>query len=87
MAINLDKVFNAPSNTEQLVKIWFNYKYCISSCEDEALDWSQHDLNLDIKELEEFIIWRDNLIKAKKAVSACIPSVMIDKFPTIYDLI
>ena len=38
MAINLDKVFNAPSNTEQLVKIWFNYKYCTSSCEDEALD-------------------------------------------------
>lgn len=87
MAINLDKVFNAPSNTEQLVNIWFNCKYCNASCIDEELHWIQHDLNLDIKELEEFLTWRDNLIKAKKAVSACIPSIMIDKFPTIYDLI
>lgn len=84
MAINLKKDETAPSKTQQLLETWFTYKYWNSGCEDEAIDWLQHPLELDLKELEEFLAWREDLIQVKKAVAKCLNPMQLVKFGDIY---
>lgn len=54
------------------MRLWFSKKYWGSCCEDEAIDWSQHDDKLNLKELTEFLEWRDNVLAAANALSKCI---------------
>lgn len=75
------------SKTEKLMRAWFSYNYWNSCCEDEAIEWSQHDFNLSAKELEAFLEWRDNLVAAKKALSKCVSSTDYDKLNKILFLI
>ena len=54
---------------QRLLHLWFSRKYWASCCEDEAIDWSQHADKLSLRELSEFLEWRDNVLTAAKTLS------------------
>ena len=58
-------------NTKKLIDAWLQYKYWNSCCEDEAIDWCNHQGNYQLapNEIEEFIAWRDAMKKIKEAIS------------------
>ena len=58
-------------NTKKLIDTWLLYKYWNSCCEDEAIDWCNHQGNYQLtpNEMEEFIAWRDAMKKIKENIS------------------
>lgn len=58
-------------NTKKLIDAWLLYKYWNSCCEDEAIDWCNHQGNYQLtpNEMEEFIAWMDAMKKIKEVVS------------------
>ena len=65
----MDKLTKKEENTQSLLRLWFSKKYWSSCCEDEAIDWSQHVDKLNLKELTEFLEWRDNVLTAARTLS------------------
>lgn len=68
----MEKLTKKQEKTQSLLRLWFSKKYWSSCCEDEAIDWSQHDNKLNLNELTEFLEWRDNALAAANALSKCI---------------
>lgn len=68
----MDKLTKKQEKTQSLLRLWFSHKYWGSCCEDEAIDWSQHENKLNLNELTEFLEWRDNVLTAASALSKCI---------------
>ena len=65
----MNKLTKKEENTQSLLRLWFSKKYWSSCCEDEAIDWSQHADKLSLRELSEFLEWRDNVLTAAKTLS------------------
>ena len=59
------------AKTKTLIDAWLLYKYWNSCCEDEAIDWCNHQGNYQLtpNEMEEFIAWRDAMKKIKENIS------------------
>lgn len=68
----MEKLSKKQKKTQSLLELWFSKKYWDSCCEDEAIDWSQHDNKLNLNELTEFLEWRDSVLAAANALSKCI---------------
>lgn len=60
---------------QRLLHLWFSSKYWASCCEDEAIAWSQHSDKLNMKELSEFLEWRDNVLAAAKKLNKYISTI------------
>ena len=58
-------------NTKKLIDAWLLYKYWNSCCEDEAIDWCNHQGNYQLtpNEMEEFMAWIDAMKKIKEDIS------------------
>ena len=58
-------------NTKKLIDAWLLCKYWNSCCEDEAIDWCNHQGNYQLtpNEMEEFMAWRDAMKKIKEEIS------------------
>ncbi len=65
----MNKLTKKEENTQSLLRLWFSKKYWSSCCEDEAIDWSQHADKLSLRELSEFLEWRDSVLTAAKTLS------------------
>lgn len=65
----MNKLTKKEENTQSLLRLWFSKKYWSSCCEDEAIDWSQHADKLSLRELSEFLEWRDNVLTAARTLS------------------
>ena len=72
-------------NTKKLIDAWLLYKYWNSCCEDEAIDWCNHQGNYQLtpNEMEEFIAWRDAMKKIKEAVSKHLSSQLYNNLGEI----
>lgn len=59
------------AKTKTLIDAWLLYKYWNSCCEDEAIDWCNHQGNYQLTpdEMGEFIAWRDAMKKIKENIS------------------
>lgn len=69
MAINLVKKSKSKTTQEHLLEMFFAYKYFNACCEDEAIDWSQHPMSLNVKELEEYTQWEKDYLTAVKIIN------------------
>ena len=59
------------AKTKTLIDAWIIYKYDNSCCQDEAIDWCNHQGNYQLTpdEMEEFMAWRDTMKKIKNELS------------------
>ena len=71
---------------QALLRLWLNHKYWDSSCEDEAIDWSNHsNHSLDTaQEIADYVEWRAKLEKVCKELSHLVRSIQYQELSEIF---